>query len=158
MPDGSYHEGLVDCCDAEEYDKLLVSMEVVWNHREQLAFSDRKSHQSQFFAWFSKYKAREFREHTLWFLREDVGLGSPPKAFYTNDNESINSLLKECTDYKKQQWGVFNQKMKKAVEQQQREVEKAVIGCGKYRLRTEYSFLVIAKEKCMVQKHSICST
>ena len=37
--------------------------------------------------------------------------------------------------------------MKKAVEQQQREVEKAVIGCGKYRLRTEYSFLVIAEEK-----------
>lgn len=43
--------------------------------------------------------------------------------------------------------GVFNDKMKKVVEQQQREVEKAVIKCGKYRLRTEYSFLSLPEDK-----------
>ena len=62
--------------------------------------------------------AREFREHTLCSLRENADLGSPRKAFYTNGNESINAVLKECVNYKKQQWGIFNQKMKKAVEQQ----------------------------------------
>ena len=61
-----------------------------------------------------------------------MGLGSPPKAYYTNGSESINAVLKERVDYKKQQWAVFNQKMKETVEQQQQEVEKAIIGCGKY--------------------------
>ena len=145
--DGVYHKGLVDCSDAEAYDELLTSMEVVWEEREQEVFSDRKSHQPQFFSWFMKYKAKEFREHTLRSLRENAGLGSPPKAFYTNNNKSINAALKECVNYKKRHWGVFNAKMKKAVDQQQREVGKAIIGCGKYRVHTEYNFLSIPEEK-----------
>lgn len=97
----------------ESFDELLASMETIWNKQEEAAFSDRKSHQAQYFSWFNKYKAKEFREHTLRFVREEASLGSPPKAFYTNDNESINAVLKEHVDYKKQQWGVLNQKMKK---------------------------------------------
>ena len=37
-PDGTYHEGLVDCCSTEEYDKLLSSLEDNWNQREQQVF------------------------------------------------------------------------------------------------------------------------
>ena len=129
--DGIHHEGLVDCCDDKAYDEALASMEVVWSEREHQAFSDHKSHKPEFHSWFMKYKAKEFREHALRSLGEAVGLGSPPKAFYNNDNESI---LKECVNYKKQQWGVFYQRMRKAVEQQQYEVEKPIIGCGKYRI------------------------
>ena len=101
ITDGLYHEGPVDSCSAEEYYKLLASMEVVWNEREKEVFSDQKSHQVEFFSWFLQYKSKEIREHTLRCLREEVGLGSPPKAYYTNDNKSINSLLKESTGYKK---------------------------------------------------------
>ena len=101
-----YHEGLVDCSDTESFDELLASMETTWNKREEAAFSDCKSHRVQFFSWFMKYKAHEFREYTLCFLREEAGLGSPLKAFYTNDSESINAVLKERVDYKKQQWAV----------------------------------------------------
>ena len=78
---------------------------------------------------------------------EDVGLGSPPKPFYTNDNESINALLKDCLGYKKHQWGLFNAKVKEIVNQQQREVEKALIGYGEYRLRPQYSSLSVTEEK-----------
>ena len=131
-------------------------MEDNWNQREQQVFSNRKSHQPQFFSWFSQYKAKEFREYTLRSLREETGLGSPPKAYYTNDNESINSLLKETTNYKKQQWGMFNDKMKKLVEQQQREVEKAVINCGRYRLRSEYTFLAVAEDKWFRMTEAQC--
>ena len=79
------------------------------------AFSDRKSCKPQFHEWFLKWKGDEFHHGTLRFLREDVGLGSPPKPFYTNDNESINALLKECFGYKKHQWGLFNAKVKEIV-------------------------------------------
>lgn len=59
----------------------------------------------------------------------------------------INALLKECTGYKKQQWGIFNDKMKEAVLQQQREIEKAIIGYGEYRLRPQYLSLTVSIEK-----------
>jgi hypothetical protein len=71
-----------------------------------------------------------------------VGLGSPPPAFYTNDSESINALLKESNNYKKHQWDIFNENV-----QQQCEMEKAVIGYGEYQLRPEYSFLAVPEEK-----------
>ena len=37
--------------------------------------------------------------------------------------------------------------MKEAIQQQQREVEKAVIGYGEYKLRTQYSSLTVSVEK-----------
>ena len=69
-----------------------------------------------------------FISHTLRGLREDVGLGCPLRAFYTNANESANALLKECVAYEKQQWPVFNNKVKKAIDDHQHEIETAIIG------------------------------
>ena len=145
--DGTYHEGLVDSCDAETFDAQLKDLKEKWDHHEKEAFSDRKSHDPKFHIWFSRFKAEDFRQCTLRPLREDIGLGCPPKAFYTNDSESINALLKQSLGYKKHQWGVFNNKVKHLVEQQQREVEKAVIGYGESQLKPQYSFLSIPEEK-----------
>ena len=111
------------------------------------AFNNHKSHKPLFYGWFVKYKSEDFRNCTLRNLREDVGLGSPPKAFYTNNSESINALIKECTGYKKHQWALFNDKMKEAIQQQQREIEKAIIGYGEYKLRPWYSSLTVSVEK-----------
>lgn len=96
--DGVYHEGLLDCLDAEAFERIM-SMEMIWKEREKLAFSDRKSYQPQFFSWFKKCKASEFWKHTFWSLWEESRLGSPPpKMFYTNDNELVNAALKECVN------------------------------------------------------------
>ena len=62
--------------------------------------------------------------------REDVGLGSPPVAFCTNDSESINAVIKECIGFKRQKWAIFNDTIKVAVTKQQQEFEKAIIGLG----------------------------
>ena len=83
-----------------------------------------------------KYKAEDFCSGTLRPLREAAGLGSPPSSYYTNPNESINSALKKKTDYKKQELPVFINSMKEFVSQQQEEVEKAIIGGGKYSIDT----------------------
>ena len=118
---GTYHEGLMDCCDSIAFDEALISLKEKWDEIELSAFNNCKSHKPQFHEWFVQWKSEDFRTCTLHSLREDLGLGLPPKAFYTNNSESINALLKE---YKKQQWATFNDKMKEAVKQQQREVEK----------------------------------
>ena len=116
--DGSYYEGLVDSCDIVKFDRDLVSLEEKWNDIENQAFSDRKSHSPEFYLWFVNNKAEEFRQCTLRPLREDIGLGFPPAPFYTNNSESINSLLKDSLGFKKHQWGVFNNKIKHLVKQQ----------------------------------------
>ena len=93
--DGSYHEGLADCRDIESFNTCLEALKPKWDNLERNAFEDRKSHDINFHAWFTKYKADDFRYCTLRSLREDVGLGSPPSEYYTKDSESINALLKE---------------------------------------------------------------
>ena len=75
-----------------------------------------------------------------------VGLGSPPRPFYTIDNESVNALLKEYVAFKKQQWPVFNSKVKKFVDDLQNEMEKAIIGCGQYHLKPQDKFLGVPVE------------
>ena len=144
---GIYHEGLVDCFDASSFDESFEALKLKWDKLENDEFQNSKSHKADFHSWFRRYKAEDFRQSTLRSLREDVGLGSPPAAFYTNDSESINALLKESLGYKKQQWGIFNEKMKNLVQQQQREVEKAIIGYGENKLRPQFSFLAVREEK-----------
>ena len=152
---GVYHEGLVDCSDISSFDDTLESLKERWDALEAAAFSDHKYYKPQFHEWFVKWKGDDFRHGTLRSLREDVGLGSPPKPFYTNNSESINALLKECLGYKKHQWGLFNAKRKEIVKKQQREVEKAVIGYGEYRLPPQYSSLAVTVENGLnFLKHS----
>ena len=89
-------------------------------------------------------QGKDFCHCTLRSLREEIGLGSPPRPFYS---ESLKVLLKGSLGYKKHQWGHFNNKVKKVIEQQQREMEKAIIGYCEYQLRKQYSFLAVPEEK-----------
>ena len=52
---------------------------------------------------------------------------NPPLPYYTNAVESMNSLLKLRTDFKKQELTVFICKLKELVENQFAEVDKAVL-------------------------------
>ena len=84
---------------------------------------------------------------TLRSIREEVGLGSPPAPYYTNDNESINAAIKEKVNYNKSEWPQFNAKLNELVDSQMQEAEKAIIGCGEYRIRDEYKHLMVPVEK-----------
>ena len=145
---GTYHEGLVDSNDKPTFDVNLAALQSKWNELELDAFHDHKSHEPDFYAWFKQYKSDDFRCCTLRSLREDLDLGSPPAAFYKNDSDSINALLKKSLSYqKKNSGGVFNEKVKKIVHQQQCEMEKAVIGYGQYKLRSQFHCLSVSEEK-----------
>ena len=78
---GTYHEGLVDCCDSTAFDATLISLKERWDEMEIDAFSDRKSYKPQFHEWFVKWKSEDFCNCTLRNLREDLGLDHPLKPF-----------------------------------------------------------------------------
>ena len=143
--DGTVHEGLVNCCSTNNFNEKLHLLKEKWDYSEQVAFSDCKQHTHRFHKWFMEHKAAVFCDHILRPLREDVGLGIPPRSFYTNDNKSANALLKECVVYK-QKWPIFDNKLKKYVDNIQVEMEKAIMGCGQYHLKPQYKFLGVAED------------
>ena len=77
----------------------------------------------------------------------ECGLGNPPDIFTTNASESINAILKHKVNYKRNELPVFISKVKETIQEQQREVERALIGRGKYELREQYKHLQIAEHK-----------
>lgn len=76
-------------------------------------------------------------------IREEAGLGTPPKPFTTNASETINSVIKAHVSYKPSQLMKFVEKLKELVDEQEREIERAVIKRGKYRLKEVFSYLEV---------------
>ena len=78
-------------------------------------------------------------------VREECGLGSPPVSFTTNACEIANFMLKCHTNYKKSEIFEFLQKLKDLITEQHHEIERAIIGRGKYELRPQYrrSFAIL---------------
>lgn len=71
-------------------------------------------------------------------VREECGLGCPPAPFTTNASETAYYMLKHKVNYKRSELPEFLQKLEELVHEQEREVQKAVIGRGKYELRSHY--------------------
>ena len=67
-------------------------------------------------------------------VRIKAGLGDPPQPFYTNDVESQNNVIKHQTKYTSQELPQFINSMREMVVCQRKEVERAVVGIGEYRL------------------------
>jgi hypothetical protein len=134
--EGTHQKGLVDCHGELEFHNQLSLIKDSWDKRESEACG--KISQEPFHTWFVKNKANDFIEGALQDSRELAGLGCPPVPYYTNANESLNRAIKNKVNFTKQQWPIFNDKMKEFIDQQQREVDMAIIGGGRLQLRDEY--------------------
>lgn len=96
-----------------------------------------------FYAWFCKYHVEEIKSTMIRSIREAAGLGDPPSEYCTNESEAINSALKQFLAFKKSDWPVFNEKMRKFVSALEEEVCKSIIGLGQYSLKEEYQHLSV---------------
>lgn len=133
----TFHEGLVDAKLGSEFDSKLMLFERSWAEYEQCRMK-RSEKQQSFYAWFCKYHSEVVKKTMLCSVRVAAGLGDPPSEFCTNDNEAINSMLKQFLGFKKSDWPVFNHKIKKFIQDQEEEVCKSIIGLGQYRICREY--------------------
>ena len=88
------------------------------------------------------YKKSTVKEGLLRYIRQRAGLGDPPSQFTTNASESVNALLKNKLDYKKLELTVFLDKLKEVIDEQEKELQRAVIDHGKYRFCTDFQHLV----------------
>ena len=79
--------------------------------------------------------------------RRQCGLGDPPSSFTTNASESINAVVKNRVDYKKSDVPVFLDNLKAVIDEQQRELERAIVDKGKYRFRQRFKGLVKTEDE-----------
>lgn len=133
-------EGLVDSSSEEEFDGKLSVLEEKW---EKLG----GSLESGIYEWFVQYKASTMKSTMIKNVREEAGLGVPPEPFSTNASETVNSIIKAHVLYKSSQLMEFVAKLKEVIDEQEREIERAVIGRGKYEFKEEYSHLKVSEVK-----------
>ena len=101
----------------------------------------------KFIDWFQSYKVPVIRNSMIKGVREECGLGSPPATFTTNASESANYMLKHKVNYKQNKLPEFLEKYKELVCEQEQEVNKALLGRGKYKLCNEYQSWHVPESK-----------
>ena len=136
-------EGLVDSRNEAEFDQ---GSRILYSKWSQLGLPLAK-----FTKWFQECKCDLIKKCMLKPIRIEAGLGDPPLLFTTNASESINALLKRKVDYKKNELPEFLEKLKQAIDDQERELERAIIGRGKYRFATKFQHLTQPEEKWFLE-------
>ena len=132
----SLEEGLVDVDDAHE--ASISSLKEIWNNRE-LPFNNPP----RFYDWFIANCKDAVKTTMLKSLRVAAGLGNPPQPYYTNDVECHNNVIKQQTNYRAQELPQFIDSMKRMIENQKKEVERAIVGMGEYKISSEFSELQV---------------
>ena len=140
---GVFVEGLVDASGDDDFQRKLDDVILSWQNCSVPSSANITS----FVQWFVTNKSRVIRDSMLKPIREECGLGCPPEPFTTNTSESINAMLKRKLDYKQSELPAFIDKVKELVNEQQKELERAVIGRGKYQLKQQYQYLQVTESK-----------
>ena len=141
---GSIHiEGLVDARDCNDFQEKVER----FIERLQNASLPSQANMECFITWFQKHKAPVIQDSMLRSVREECGLGSPPSHFTTNACETANCMLKNEVNYKKNDMIHFLQKFNNMIREQGREVERAIIGRGKYELKPQYQSFHVPETK-----------
>ena len=136
---GTYCEGLVDAESESVFYEKLEEFKDKMNAKEEENIGSRAG----FYDWFCRYKVDAVISGMLKPVREEAGLGVPPSRFTTNASESINAMLKRKVEYKRNELPTFMNHLKQLVDEQEREIERAVVGRGKYEFLGEYKHLEI---------------
>ena len=95
-----------------------------------------------FYDWFYEHKVDSIVSGMLTPVQEEAGLWKPPEKFTTNASEY---LLKRKMNLKKNELPTLVNLLRELVDEQDREVERVIIGRRKYQFRKEFQYLKIAE-------------
>lgn len=136
-------EGLIDSCDETQFEGLEALSEK-WKTYDMPDSIHKPLH--AFGVWFKQYKGNLLKKKMLKPVRTKAGLGSQPLQFTTNASESMNAVLKRKVEYKKSELPEFLEELRKVIDEQEHELERAVINKGKYRLNAQHRKFEIAED------------
>ena len=146
--------GLIDSKSPEDLDTKLFALEKVWNEREMEC---RSTSNPEFLDYFKSYVMKDMKEKMILPVRRNAGLGN--EFFYDNATESINHRYKAHIRSSKAEVNIQGHRdlgcsLAEAskvyfgmLQETRRNVHRAIIGMGPYRLSPEYSHLFVAPTK-----------
>ena len=141
-------EGLVDSESENEFKERYAIISQKWARLD----TEESGPMHLFVAWFTRHKYSLLQKTMLKSICRKAGLGNPPTPFTTNTSESVNSLLKHGMDYKKSELPEFLDKLKSVIDDQEKEMEKAVLRRGKYELCEQLKNLEKKKKMTGLQR------
>ena len=127
-------EGLVDS-EYDDFDSKVEMLGGKWLKQEE-----EYGALPGFSLWFLKNKATVIKRTMLKSYRVEAGLGLDPPHFTTNPSETTNAIIKAHVSYKNNQLFDFVNHWKDVVDEQEAEVERAVIRRGKFQFAEEYKY------------------
>ena len=133
--DTQHLERLVDADSEKEYHRGLEKLCKKW---EKLDSNRLHS----FASWFREHYNTKIKKSLLRSKRKQARLGDPPAAFTTNTSESVNALLKTEFENKQSDIPTFITKLEAVIDEQDRELERAIIDSGKYRFAKQFKHFV----------------
>ncbi len=149
---GSHFEaGLADADSEASFAKSLKQVEAKWNNLEMSCNPSEAA--PQFHAWFCRYKAEEIAKCVLPKARRQAGCVDPTSFFTTNSSESLNHVIKQEVEWKESQLPQLIESLKSITNDQNSEVEKAVVGRGEWHFTPQYKSLVVT-ESCWFSRMS----
>lgn len=137
--------GLVDAESRDEFDVLLESLFPVWTRREMEARQLSNEESAQFYQYFLKYVADDMKNTMIASIRRKVGYDDD--FFFNNDPESMHHRIKTRMDKKKLTWPECVKQLKEMSEEQERNIQRALIDEGPYQVRPECRRLVVPVDK-----------
>lgn len=87
------------------------------------------------------------KESMLRSTRTEAGLGDPPTEYVNNDVEAGNLIIKQGLHFQAKEPHVFIEEMKKIIEAQLRNEDRAVCNKGPFRVKDEFQHLVLPERK-----------
>ena len=145
---------MIDSKSEQDFDTKLYALEEIWDEREKAA---RKTTEPEFLKYFKSYLVRDMKEKMILPVRRNAGLKD--ELFYDNATESINHQFKVHVRSKKASVNVQGVRdldctLAEAsriyydmLEETRRNIQRAVIGMGPYRLTPAYAHLHVPPSK-----------
>ena len=115
---------------AKEFDAKLSVLEKHWEILE-------KQHDISSPKWFRLHVAPIIRDNMNTELLQSLGVGG--ERYTQNNSESVNAIIKRYVNFQKQDILKFVNDLEECVQEQQNEVDKAILGLGRWSLADNYS-------------------
>ena len=125
--------GLVDAASRDEFDAILESLYPVWTKRELEARQLTSQDSTLFYSYFLHYIAQDMKGTMIASVSKKTGYYD--SFFFNNDPESTNNRIKTRMEKKKLTWPECVQQLTEMAEEQERNVNRALIDQGPYRIR-----------------------
>jgi len=137
--------GFVDAASGDEFDAMLESLYPMWTRRELKARQLTSEDGTLFYSYFLHYVAEVMKSTMIARVRKKTRYDG--SFFFNNDPEPMNNRIKTHMEKKKLSWPECVQQLKEIAEEQERNVNRALIDEGLYRTRPECRRLIIPVEK-----------